>query len=88
MLFELVDDTTVLRPMPGVVNPRRNLVDDQAIIGDEQLDAEYTDVVERVEDRRCRGYSGGYNIVADRCCLLYTSPSPRDKRQSRMPSSA
>ena len=24
----------------------------------------------------------------DRTCLLYTSPSPRDKRQSRMPSSA
>ena len=24
----------------------------------------------------------------DGCCLLYTSPSPRDKRQSRMPSSA
>ena len=23
-----------------------------------------------------------------RNCLLYTSPSPRDKRQSRMPSSA
>ena len=25
---------------------------------------------------------------ADANCLLYTSPSPRDKRQSRMPSSA
>ena len=25
---------------------------------------------------------------ASRNCLLYTSPSPRDKRQSRMPSSA
>ena len=24
----------------------------------------------------------------ERSCLLYTSPSPRDKRQSRMPSSA
>ena len=24
----------------------------------------------------------------DSACLLYTSPSPRDKRQSRMPSSA
>ena len=24
----------------------------------------------------------------DDVCLLYTSPSPRDKRQSRMPSSA
>ena len=26
--------------------------------------------------------------VGATCCLLYTSPSPRDKRQSRMPSSA
>ena len=26
-----------------------------------------------------------YSVVS---CLLYTSPSPRDKRQSRMPSSA
>ena len=25
---------------------------------------------------------------AGKTCLLYTSPSPRDKRQSRMPSSA
>ena len=24
----------------------------------------------------------------ERCCLLYTSPSPRDMRRSRMPSSA
>ena len=31
----------------------------------------------------------GYRIVLDPyTCLLYTSPSPRDKRQSRMPSSA
>ena len=27
-------------------------------------------------------------IVRLKYCLLYTSPSPRDKRQSRMPSSA
>ena len=27
----------------------------------------------------------GYSCIA---CLLYTSPSPRDKRQPRMPSSA
>ena len=36
----------------------------------------------------------GWNILVDsvidllNICLLYTSPSPRDKRQSRMPSSA
>ena len=28
------------------------------------------------------------NPPIDYSCLLYTSPSPRDKRQSRMPSSA
>ena len=30
----------------------------------------------------------GNNDSPDSNCLLYTSPSPRDKRQSRMPSSA
>ena len=29
-----------------------------------------------------------FNIFTSYTCLLYTSPSPRDKRQSRMPSSA
>ena len=28
------------------------------------------------------------NLATSLSCLLYTSPSPRDKRQSRMPSSA
>ena len=37
---------------------------------------------------------GGENTIVEgnwaypRTCLLYTSPSPRDKRQYRMPSSA
>ena len=41
--------------------------------------------------------NGGTNInylndngvsIWDECCLLYTSPSPRDRTRSRMPSSA
>ena len=28
------------------------------------------------------------STVGDNCCLLYTSPSPRDRPLSRMPSSA
>ena len=32
--------------------------------------------------------SGSYRLALWHICLLYTSPSPRDKRQSRMPSSA
>ena len=37
-----------------------------------------------------RAYSVGVELVKKlhNNCLLYTSPSPRDKRQSRMPSSA
>ena len=43
---------------------------------------------------RARAAEGGFEKGLDRqtepvlSCLLYTSPSPRDKRQSRMPSSA
>ena len=29
-----------------------------------------------------------FAVPFNKACLLYTSPSPRDKRQSRMPSSA
>ena len=35
-----------------------------------------------------RADAGARKIVEQEGCLLYTSPSPRDKRQSRMPSSA
>ena len=31
---------------------------------------------------------GGDDMIMDKNCLLYTSPSPRDQRGSRMPSSA
>ena len=34
-----------------------------------------------------QNYTQKYNELYD-SCLLYTSQSPRDKRQSRMPSSA
>ena len=46
----------------------------------------------------CAGACSGHRFLNTLCddadlsqafvCLLYTSPSPRDKRQSRMPSSA
>ena len=37
----------------------------------------------------CRGYQPEFARVAEAYdCLLYTSPSPRDRQKSRMPSSA
>ena len=45
----------------------------------------------RLADTRMPGKKGvdiWKDVVIPKTCLLYTSPSPRDKRQSRMPSSA
>ena len=33
-------------------------------------------------------FQGGHNAGHTLICLLYTSPSPRDRQKSRMPSSA
>ena len=49
-----------------------------------------------LEDEKIRFIQGNPNHPVNKgvlcakgnACLLYTSPSPRDKRQSRMPSSA
>ena len=39
-------------------------------------------------DERITVYKAEITRLEAERCLLYTSPSPRDKRQSRMPSSA
>ena len=40
-------------------------------------------------DSKFKGWGDNqWKAAGFRACLLYTSPSPRDKRQSRMPSSA
>ena len=53
-------------------------------------------VAEKMSTMLCEQYGNPASVSAMglaagkeiRNCLLYTSPSPRDKRQSRMPSSA
>ena len=41
-----------------------------------------------INDLTMNDISQGAGLSQGIVCLLYTSPSPRDKRQSRMPSSA
>ena len=41
-----------------------------------------------IDPKSHAAWTGGKQKLMDKGCLLYTSPSPRDKRQSRMPSSA
>ena len=44
--------------------------------------------VQNIKDRSGLHANVDEKLVLPEICLLYTSPSPRDKRQSRMPSSA
>ena len=59
---------------------------------DKQHTAVVESVVPHMKEGSCFSYAHGFNIVEEgtqiRNCLLYTSPSPRDQRGSRMPSSA
>ena len=50
---------------------------------------EIADVESKAIDQfRRRDYEGASNLILNDICLLYTSPSPRDRQKSRMPSSA
>ena len=59
-------------------------IEDASLLGD---DTELSIVVAADGDAKTVTISDN-GIGMNRDCLLYTSPSPRDKRQSRMPSSA
>ena len=58
---------------------------------------ERADVMQQLDDLRTRHEdaaralmpeSGRHAVIEALACLLYTSPSPRDRQKSRMPSSA
>ena len=53
--------------------------------GLEKMPAEYKELLERVLTIQADCEIGGPHLYV---CLLYTSPSPRDRQKSRMPSSA
>ena len=54
----------------------------------EKLQREYVlDFVEPKELKE-RFLTDDFSFESDKSCLLYTSPSPRDRTRSRMPSSA
>ena len=62
-------------------------------LGDSQKAIEYyekhLEIAIEVGDRVGEGHAyGGLGNAYHSLCLLYTSPSPRDQRGSRMPSSA
>ena len=45
-------------------------------------------ITELASDPEAKLLAGGHSLIPIMNCLLYTSPSPRDRTRSRMPSSA
>ena len=81
--------------MPENVEEDQNLMEQQKFVelhGDftdqvlDQADSDRGDEIDR--DEIVRDVHVNFQESKSMDCLLYTSPSPRDKRQSRMPSSA
>ena len=75
MVLELARDGAVDRPVPGVVDARRELVREQPPVDLEQLDGQHADVAERVQ-----------KLARDLLCLRLRRVgrgSARDRRGSR-----
>ena len=70
---------TVIEVGPCVVTQVRTA----AVDGYDALQLGFDDKAEKRTDKAAQGHFKKANT-----CLLYTSPSPRDQRGSRMPSSA
>ena len=68
-----------------VVIPVRETLGDQRVVTGDDVVFTIGQAVDLGE-----GFEGLRQVIEDRerTCLLYTSPSPRDRQKSRMPSSA
>ena len=72
--------------MPGMGGPGSDEPARKDVLGDGTV---FKEVLEAGEQYGRQPEPGDECVVSwTEICLLYTSPSPRDKRQSRMPSSA
>ena len=66
----------------------RSSFDETVSLADQLLDVVHVDLRFNVDQGNKEDLIPFVKFAKARGCLLYTSPSPRDKRQSRMPSSA
>ena len=88
--YQEQDEQVNKQALAANASSSRGGADDDAVASDTAVD-ELLDGFTRVDEGGTRDAGGGGLLDAAKLfagCLLYTSPSPRDKRQSRMPSSA
>ena len=73
---------------PGFGDRRKAMLEDIAILTGGQLIAEDLGIKLETVTPAMLGRAKKIVIEKEKTCLLYTSPSPRDRQKSRMPSSA
>ena len=75
-----IQRTALTSALVGLRGTRATLASNPSLSGEDRREA-LADIDESIAELE-------HQIAHPDACLLYTSPSPRDKRQSRMPSSA
>ena len=76
--------TTLLHLIGGIRKPQKGKV----FIGDQELNTLSSTGLDQFRGKNIGIVFQQSHFVQSLTCLLYTSPSPRDQRGSRMPSSA
>ena len=88
----VTNEKTTIKNSPSWVNNESDFKSEPLVNVIEEFERQYNVSIQTKSINTNRLYTGRFvhnNIdIALKSCLLYTSPSPRDKRQSRMPSSA
>ena len=81
-------ESTIVKPRIGDDAEPDDEIEDNVAIEEDTAIADNDETIRKDQDRiRISDYQNR-KLRWRNTCLLYTSPSPRDKRQSRMPSSA
>ena len=82
---DVSNDFNTNRPSDSILPRVRSEINRYLTEGENGIDSIYLEEMRSLSPQlHGRAYIG----LLEEICLLYTSPSPRDKRQSRMPSSA
>ena len=85
----MVADMSIVNDIGTVAQAQRNVL---VLFGQQHRKATGLELqnllFEHLDDDRCQSLRGFIKQQQVGICLLYTSPSPRDRTRSRMPSSA
>ena len=82
--FDVVEDTAEVIPEKNKLHLKKPVEGDDIIKDYEYARGNLYSLIDKGQE----AVNGALDLAMSSDCLLYTSPSPRDRQKSRMPSSA